>query len=372
MSSDCSGPVAVPYSQQAGASWSCQSGQCVTVGCGEGGNPPPATPGPTPVGLPTATPAVTPTPTRGPTTTTLSSSPNPSVYGQSVTCTAQVSASGGTPTGSVTFYDGTTNLGTGALSGGSANLATSGLAVGSHAITAVYSGDSNFSASTSPLVTQVVNKASTTTTILSALPNPALLGQTVTLVFQVLPVAPGAGTPTGTVTVSDGAGATCSASVAAGSCGIAFTLAGAHTMTATYAGDGNFLVSVSGPVVVQIVNPTICTFTVRSYLLYLGAHVSPPQPPQRIAGAICNALPLGGQTVTITVQRPSGGSSVYNVTTDAGGNYALDASGAGDPDFGTTELGTWNASARAMLNGASVSAGPAQWNVAWFLIHGTK
>ena len=67
-------------------------------------------------------------------------------------------AGSGTPTGTVTFKDGSTTLGTGTLSStGVATFSTSTLSVGSHAITAVYGGDSNFTTSTSPTLTQVVN-----------------------------------------------------------------------------------------------------------------------------------------------------------------------------------------------------------------------
>ncbi|HEX3085245.1 MAG TPA: Ig-like domain repeat protein, partial [Pyrinomonadaceae bacterium] len=79
------------------------------------------------------------------TTTTLASDNNPSTYGQTVTFTATVSSSAGTPTGTVTFKDGATILGTGTLNGsGQATLTTSSLSTGTHAITAVYEGTSNY------------------------------------------------------------------------------------------------------------------------------------------------------------------------------------------------------------------------------------
>src|SRR5882724_175604 len=112
--------------------------------------------------LPTLTVTVTGTAT----TTTLSSSANPSTYGASVTFTANVSGSGGPPTGTVTFKDGATTLGTGTLSSGVATFSTSALTVtpSAHSITAVYGGDSTFSTSTSSAVSQVVNKATLTVT----------------------------------------------------------------------------------------------------------------------------------------------------------------------------------------------------------------
>src|SRR5439155_3438552 len=100
------------------------------------------------------------------TTTALSSSPNPSTLGQSVTFTATVTGSGGTPTGTVTFKDGATTLGTGTLNGsGVATFTTSALIAGSHSITAVYGGDSTFATSTSSVLTQSVNKSDTTTAL---------------------------------------------------------------------------------------------------------------------------------------------------------------------------------------------------------------
>ena len=92
-----------------------------------------------------------------PTTTTITSSLNPSVFGQSVTFSATVTPKGsGTPSGTVKFRDGSRVLGTSRLNRGAAKFSTAALAVGHHCITAVYSGDKNFSASTSRKLDQVV------------------------------------------------------------------------------------------------------------------------------------------------------------------------------------------------------------------------
>ncbi len=94
------------------------------------------------------------------TTTVVTSDPNPSEYGQSVAFAATVSpaaSSQSTPTGTVTFMDGSTQLGTGKLDGsGSTTFTTSALVIGIHSITAVYGGDSNFGVSTSSPVSQTV------------------------------------------------------------------------------------------------------------------------------------------------------------------------------------------------------------------------
>jgi len=95
------------------------------------------------------------------TTTALSSSANPSSTGATVTFTATVSSSGGIPTGSVTFSDSGTALGTGTLNAsGIATFATSTLSTGTHTITASYGGAANFSASQSASLSQIVNATS--------------------------------------------------------------------------------------------------------------------------------------------------------------------------------------------------------------------
>jgi subtilisin family serine protease len=107
------------------------------------------------------------------TSTTLSASPASSIYGGQVTFTATVTASGdfGTPTGIVTFYDGTTSLGTAPLSSGSASFSTANLAVAIHTIKATYNGNSNYIASTSDALLYTVESATSAGFSLSATPS---------------------------------------------------------------------------------------------------------------------------------------------------------------------------------------------------------
>jgi sugar lactone lactonase YvrE len=86
----------------------------------------------------------------------LDSSANPAPVSSSVTLSATVSSSVSTPTGSVDFYDGTTLLGSGTLASGVATYVTASLTAGTHAITAIYAGDSSFSSVTSSAVSQIV------------------------------------------------------------------------------------------------------------------------------------------------------------------------------------------------------------------------
>jgi hypothetical protein len=90
------------------------------------------------------------------TTTVLSAAPNPSPFGTAVNFTATVTSLAGTPTGSVSFYDGSTLIGTGTLASGVATYSTDALTVGSHNITGVYGGVAAFAASTSNLVDEQI------------------------------------------------------------------------------------------------------------------------------------------------------------------------------------------------------------------------
>ncbi|MGA9671195.1 MAG: Ig-like domain repeat protein [Terracidiphilus sp.] len=94
-------------------------------------------------------------------TLTVSTSSSPSTYGSSITFTATISNA---VTGTVTFYDSGTAIGTGAINGTIATLTTSSLHAGSQSITANWPGNTSYGAVTSSPITQVVNKASPTIT----------------------------------------------------------------------------------------------------------------------------------------------------------------------------------------------------------------
>ena len=189
------------------------------------------------------------------TTTTITSSSNPSVFGQPVTFSVSVtSAAAGTPTGTVTMTSDGAPLGTIGLVNGQGSLTTSALAVGTHTITAAYSGDSTFDDSTGTLL-QTVGQAATITSIVSSV-DPSNFGQAVSFTATVTASPPGAGLPTGTVTFrADGSQFGAPAVLAGGqttSTSISSLGPGSHTITGVYSGDGNFLPS-SGSVL-QVVN----------------------------------------------------------------------------------------------------------------------
>src|SRR5439155_196873 len=204
----------------------------------------------------------TPTATLPGTTTGVVSSINPSVSGQPVTFTATVKAKtsgAGTPTGTVTFRDGPTTLGTGTLNAsGHATFVTSTLAVGAHPITGSYGGGATFSGSTSSTLTQTVKNASTTT-LVSSSPNPSLPEPPVTVTATVTASSPGSGTPTGQVTFKDGGTAITNCSNLSlnqgrASCATSSLSVGSHSITATYGGSSTFNPSTS-PTITQTVNP---------------------------------------------------------------------------------------------------------------------
>jgi photosystem II stability/assembly factor-like uncharacterized protein len=201
--------------------------------------------------------------TQNPTSTVVLSSPRATVFGQSETFTATVSATGqgAAPAGSVTFRDGSALLGTVALvsnAGASvASFSTASLGVGTHTITAVYGGSTSDRTSTSPALSFIVSPDKTSTTV-TAPAGPVSFGQKETLVATIAALAPGKGTPTGSVTFRDGARVlgtskvVTARGVSSASLPIASLGVDTHGITAVYSGDGNDAASASMAVTVVV------------------------------------------------------------------------------------------------------------------------
>jgi Big-like domain-containing protein len=182
--------------------------------------------------LASASPALTQV-VRQPSSTSLSSNPNPSTFGNSVTLTVAVTPSAAT--GTVQFFNGATLLGSATLAAGSAQFSTTALPAGSDSLTAVYSGDANDAGSTSPAVYQTVNKAASTTT-LTASPSSSNVGQLVTFIARVTPTA-----ATGAVQFLDGSSVIGTVTLSNGTSVFqTSTLSqGTHSIRASYLGDSN-------------------------------------------------------------------------------------------------------------------------------------
>lgn len=180
------------------------------------------------------------------TITSISSSLNPSRLGDNVALTATVSANGNTPNGEVEFYDGATLLGSGDMSGGVATLSLASLNDGAHVITARFLGSTGFAPSSSPVLFQTVNIATTMTTLVSS-QNPSVFGQSVTFTATVNSAG---GTPTGLVEFYDGATLLGSDMLTNGSSSLTSSglPIGAHSITARYSGTESFAGSTSAAV----------------------------------------------------------------------------------------------------------------------------
>lgn len=173
----------------------------------------------------------------------LTSSLNPAPYGSSGTLKATVKTiapGGGSPPGTVTFREGATVLATVPISAGVAKYALKAMTPGDHEITATYNGDANYEAGEGA-ITQTIVKASTTVTLTST-KNPAPSGSSGTLKATVKPVAPGGGTPPGTVTFSEGSMvlATIPLSGSTASYPLKGLTVGTHEITAAYSGGANY------------------------------------------------------------------------------------------------------------------------------------
>jgi hypothetical protein len=184
------------------------------------------------------------------TTTSLASSANPSTYGQQIAISASISTAFGSPTGTVTFMDGTTVLGTVAVVNNVATLTIAMLSTGNHAITASYSGDGDFAGSNAAPLAQAVALAPTSTS-LAASTGVVTIGQPVTFTATINTTALGLG---GIVTFTDGANVLGTANVVNGIA--TFTTSslgtGNHLVTAGYSGDANFAASNSAAVAVTV------------------------------------------------------------------------------------------------------------------------
>ncbi|HYN71962.1 MAG TPA: Ig-like domain-containing protein, partial [Nakamurella sp.] len=188
-------------------------------------------------------------------TTVVTSSASPSVVGQSVTYTAQVTPVAAT--GTVTFtVDGTAVGGTKTLDAtGRATLPSNVYtATGPHTVVATYGGSATYQGSSNTAFTQTVNKASTRSTVTSSRLT-ATRNTPVTFTATVTSTAPGSGTPQGTARFRiDG---TLGAPVDLNAGGVATLTTsslsvGSHTVAVVYAGNPSYLTSTSGNIVQRI------------------------------------------------------------------------------------------------------------------------
>jgi cyclophilin family peptidyl-prolyl cis-trans isomerase len=286
--------------------------------------------------------AQTETVSQAATTTAVSISPTSAVSGQSLTVTATVSASSpgsGTPTGTVTFVEGSTTLGAQTLASGVATLTTSALTEGSQTITASYSGDTNFTTSTGT-GTETLGQAATTTVLASSATN-ATAGQSVTFTATVSATSPGSGTPSGTVTFLNGSTTLGTETLSGGAATVSTTLlaAGTHSITASYTGSTNFSSSTSSALTETI---TASGTTASTVTLSASPTTAVYGESVTLSAAVAPATGSGTPTGTVTflegsttlgTQTLASGAASINVTTLPVGTDSITASYGGDTTY---------------------------------------
>jgi hypothetical protein len=298
-----------------------------------------------------------------PTQATLTSSANPATLGTAVTFTAVVSnAQPIAATGTVNFFDGVVQIGSAALNAtGVAAFSTSTLTTGSHSITAVYGGDSQNGAATSPALAESIKQV-TTSTLASSL-NPSVAGTTVTLTATVAGPLGSATSPSGTVTFFDGA--TTLGQVTLNASGVAAlatsTLTGGqHSIVANYAGDSSDLPSQSVVLVQTVAKGTTTTSLATSNAsVFAGISVTFTTVVSRAGGAIPTGTVtfLDGTTPIGTATLNGTGTATLTTTSLAGGPHAISAQYAGDANNLTSTSTTVNQTVQPIATTTAVAAG---------------
>lgn len=252
--------------------------------------------------------------------------------------TSALSTTGGSGTGAVSF----------AVTAGNtfcsiAGSTLTGTGVGTCTVTATKAADADYNATTAT-ANVTVGKAATATTLVP--PAAIVLGQTTTVTASVAVVAPGGGTPTGTITISDGgadAGDTCTITLPATSCALTPSAAGNQALTATYSGDSNFTSSSANGTLAVHTRPTTITLTNSPNPSRVGepvnlvATVSFAVLAQAGISTQAAAVPTGsvtfsdGATTIGTVPLNASGTATLVTSTLTKGSHTLTALYSGDP-----------------------------------------
>ncbi len=314
------------------------------------------------------------------TTSAIASSLNPSTFGGLVTFTATITpvdSGAGVPTGTFTFTDGATQLGTAPVDGtGKAVLVTSNLGGGTHSMGGSFTGSNNWLNSSATPLSQVVQEG--TTSALTSSANPATLGLSVTFTATVSAVDSVAGVPSGSVVFSDGA--TILATVAVGANGKAtFTTSalamGSHTISAAFTGAGGWLNSSATNLTQLIQDSTTTQLTssrnpsVTGQSVTFTATVVPVAP---------GSVPVGsvkftdGATVLATVAVDGTGVATYTTSTLSVASHSIGAAFTGTTGWlsstgSLTQTVTADTTAPTVPTGVVATSGPnlKQITVTW-------
>jgi hypothetical protein len=279
-------------------------------------------------------------------TTALTVSPNPATPSQTVTLTATVTTSStvvGTllPTGTVTFYNGTTVIGTGNLNTSGVAVYSGTLAGGTYNVTASYAGDAGFNSSVSTATSLTVSSATPTTTTLTASPAALTYGQKATLTATVL--AGSSPATSGTVTFT--AGSTVLGTAAVNAQGVA-TLSitppvGIYSIVASYAGTasvsnptgyGSSTSSLTSSAPLTVTKATSTT-TLSTSSASAGTGASITLTATVTTGATGTVTFFNGTTMLGTGTLGTGGTATVTTSFTAAGSFSLTAVYGGDANF---------------------------------------
>lgn len=269
------------------------------------------------------------------TTTIASVLPSPSVSGEAFTISASAAANlpgSGTPSGTITVSDGAGQ--TCAISAPSGTCTITEATPATYAMTASYGGDTNFAGSSSAATNEVVGQAASTTSITSPASATVVVGQPVAVSVSVAPVAPGTGTPTGTVTVSDGAGDTCVVTLSGGvgSCNVTPMTITATSISATYAGSTDFTTSAATPITLTVAGAS----TTTSLTLLPGTTVVSGQTVTANVSVAASSPGSGIPTGSVNVK--VGATTVCSVTLSAGAGSCTFSEPASGSTYSVTAI----------------------------------
>lgn len=295
---------------------------------------------------------------------TIASGVTQAALAQSVPFTATVATVSGLSeaTGTVTFYDGSTALGSATLSGGALTFYTTALTKGTHTITGVYNGDTLYSAgSSSNSVTIVVSDFVETSLTLGLSPTVPeggySSGQTVVATATVAAKS-GSALPTGAVIFSLDGG-TQSVTLNNGAASYSFVPSpGSHTLAANYAGSSNFAGCVAGSTFTAVKTPTQTALQVSSKSTQAGVPIT-------LTATVSSAVATPTGTVsfyngvallgTVTL---SGGTASLALSTLPSGSNSLYVVYAGNTDFDVSNSTTTTVAVSINATTLSISSSP--------------
>lgn len=288
---------------------------------------------------------------------TVGANPGSSTYGASVALSATVAGVGNgvtAPTGKVTFYDGTTQLGASALNNGSASFTIASLGAGSHSITASYAGDADYAAASSAALPLTVNKAAVQ---VGFTPSSTSLTYGSSVAAQVTVTNAGGAQPGGVVTFYDGTNPAGTATLQSGAANFAFSSlgGGTHSLSASYAGDANDNAAASAAQTVTV-NPAATTMTLGAS----GGSGVPVTLTATIAHTAGSAAPTGsvtfydGATVLGTAQPTGSGVAVFATSTLASGPHSVTAAYSGDANYAASSTSAVNITVTTIPTSTSV------------------